>query len=73
MEERRAGAALLRAFLHLVKGIETSQAELKVAFDEHFGQASVLHMQPPRLLPDAALFRAGIPHALVSDGRCDPP
>ena len=33
MEERRAGAALLRAFVHLVKRLQASQAELKAVLD----------------------------------------
>ena len=70
VEERRAGAAMLRAFLHLVKRLQASQAELKAALDAQTSQASA---QPARPLPDAALFRAGIPHVLVSDGRCRSP
>ena len=73
LEERRAGAALLHASLHLVKGLEASQAELRAAFDEHACQASMPNMQPPRPPLDAALFRAGVPYVLVSDGRCNPP
>ena len=73
LEERRAGAALLRAFLHLMKGLEASHAELKAAVDEHAGQTSMPHMQSARPLSDAALFRAGVPHVLVNDGRCNPP
>ena len=70
IDERRAGAALLRAFFRLMKGLETSQAELKAALERQITQVSAPHMQPARPLPDAALFRAGIPHVLVSDGRC---
>ena len=67
VEERRAGAAMLRAFLHLVKRLQASQTELKAALNAQTSQASA---QPARQLLDAALFRAGIPHVLVSDGRC---
>ena len=73
MEERRAGAALLRAFLHLMKCLQTSQAELKAVLEGQASQVSALHMQTARPLPDAALFRAGIPHVLVSSGRCGVP
>ena len=73
MEERRAGAALLRAFVHLVKRLQTSQAELKAALEGQDSQVPAPHMQPARPLPDAALFRAGIPHVLVSSGRCGVP
>ena len=69
VEERRAGAAMLRAFLHLVKRLQASQAELKAVLGRELSQASAPHMQPARPLPDAALFRAGVPHVLVSDGR----
>ena len=72
VEECRAGAALLRAFLHLVKGLHAAQLELSVALVGELLQASMPHMQYPRPLPDAALFRAGVPHVLVSSGRCGP-
>ena len=73
VEERRAGAAMLRAFLHLMKRLQASQAELKATLEGQRSQASAPHMEPARPLPDAALFRAGIPHVLVSDGRCGSP
>ena len=73
IEECRAGAALLRAFLHLVKGLNTSQAELIAVLDEHASKASVPHMQSLRPLPEPVLLRAGIPHVLVSNDRCSPP
>ena len=73
MEERRAGAALLRAFLHLMKRLQTFQAELNALLEGQASQASASHMQTARPLPDAALFRAGIPHVLVSSCRCGLP
>ena len=73
VEERRAGAAMLRAFLRLVKRLQASQAELKAVLEREVSQASAPHMQPARPLPGAALFRAGIPHVLVSDGRYELP
>ena len=48
VEERRAGAAMLRTFLHLVKRLQASQAELKAVLKREISQASAPHMQPAR-------------------------